>query len=362
MYLYRTTNGFGNVAWSVLGEPAVVPVVFTPAEKQSVQDLMDREIHNENALTDKVFFGRHASRRGAELNLSERREWIQVRDQLVRVMLSGVTKAFKSRPCCLLGPSPAPFLDPTNLGQHKTATETLGILYTGRAGFIDLGHLRETCDVTEFVWTRLQGAGGATGTVIPTFHGEAKITKAVPRTRFVGIAQAIANDDALGHEIETYDKHIIGNHHSSFSPEDLCSNFLGTLVARLAISTGGVFSRKVDAALAKVLKDLRVQTVVETQKAFDKIKNKWVNFIDSSSPFNDDYLRRRNFSRKPFKAGHKSDASTPSWVLTSLADAETFYEYKHTKNKTILKTDFPAEILRIRVDAKARYGNDFDKP
>jgi hypothetical protein len=364
MYLYKTTNALGGASWRPLGEPPAVAAVFTPAERLSVQNLMDAEVHNENALTDKVFFGRHPSRKGAALAMSERVEWIQIRDQLVRVMLSGVSKAINFRPCCLLGPNPAPFLDPTNLGQHKTPTEKLGILYTGRGGFVDLGHLRETCDLTEFVWTRLQGAGGAVGTVIPTIHGAATIKKEVPRTRFVGIAQAIANDDALGHEVVSYDKHTLGNHHSAFSPEDLCSNFLGTLVARMAISTGGIFSRKVDVALTKVLKDLGVQTAAESQKAFDKIKTKWVNFIDSQSFLNDDYLRRRNFTRNPFKAGHPSDAATPGWVLTSLADAETFYDYKHTLGVVtpILKTDFPAKIALIRVDAKARYGNDFDKP
>jgi hypothetical protein len=361
MYLYRTTDTLGNSAWSVLGEPAVA-AVFTPAEKQSVQDLMDNEVHNENALTDKVFFGRHPSRKGAQLNFSEKADWIQIRDQLIRMMLSGVTKAFVGRPCCMLGPAPTPFVDPKNLGVHKQPTEALGLVYTGGAGFIDLGHLRETCDITEFVWTRLQGAGGTTATVIPTMQGEATIIKTVPRERFADVAQAIANDDALGHEIWTYDKHSPGGHNSSFSPEDLCSNFVGTVVARLALGQGGTFSRKVDISLARVLRDLGAQTLVESQKAFDKVKTKWVNFVDSFSFVKDDYLRRRNFTRRPFKAGHKSDASTPPWVLRSLGDVGTFYDYKNTLVKQIRKSDFATEIQRIRLDAQARYGNDFDKP
>lgn len=359
MYLHTSSSNLGSLGWNPLGQA----LTFTVAERQAVQDLIDQEVHNENALTDIVFFRRHPRRRGAELPPSEKREWIAIRDQLVRPMLATVPLKIPSRLCCLFGPSPSPFVDPSKIGTHKdSATEALGIVYTGRAGFIDLGHLRETCDITEFVWTRLQGSGGSP-TVIPTFQGEATITNPVPRDRWLTVAQAIANDDALGHEIATYDKHILpGLHNSAFSPEDLCSNFVGTVVARLAIGEGGVFPRKVDTKLAKVLRALLAQTPAETQKAFDKVKTKWVNFVNSDSWKKDDYLKRRNFTRRPFKVGHRSDAKTPSWVLAGFGDAETFYTYKNTAARTILKTDFASEIQRIRADAKIRYGNDFDKP
>ncbi len=75
-----------------------------------------------------------------------------------------------------------------------------------------------------------------------------------------------------------------------------------------------------------------------------------------------DYLKRRNFTRRPFKVGHPNDARTPSWVLAGFGDAETFYSYTHTLGTTIPKTSFPAEIARIRADAATRYGANFDKP
>lgn len=334
---------------------------FLPVEQQVVQNLLDQEIHNENALTDKIFFQRHPQLKGAELPSSERKKWIAIRDQLIRPMLVAVPQKIPSRPCCMFGPFPAKFVDPSKLDAHKSPSEALGIVYTGRAGFIDLGHLRETCDITEFVWTRLQGSGGAPS-VIPTVQGEATIIKPVPRNRWLSVAQAIANDDAIGHEIATYNMHFPGGHNSAFSPEDLCSNFIGTVVARLAIGEGGIFSNKVDTKLAMLLKKLLAQPLAETEKAFNKVKNKWVNFVDSQSFLQDDYLRRRNFTRRPFKVGHPSDAKTPDWVLASFGDAETFYSYKHTLGKTIPKTSFVAEIQQIRTDAKARYGNNFDQP
>lgn len=368
MYIYGSNSAVGARPWHPLGEPSPPPPVFSAAERQAVQDLLDKDVHNENALTDTVFFRRRPRRRhplrgGAALYSSEKREWITIRDHLVRPMLAAVPRNIPFRPCCMFGPFPAKFVDPSKLGAHKDpATEARGIVYTGRAGFIDLGHLRETCDITEFVWTRLQGSGGSP-TVIPTFQGEATITKPVPPNRWVAVAQAIANDDALGHEIATYDEHAFpGMHNSAFSPEDLCSNFVGTVVAHLAIGEGGSFPGKVDAKLATVLKALLAQTPAETEKAFNKVKNKWVSFVNSDSWKKDDYLRRRNFTRRPFKAGHPSDAKTPSWVLAGFGNAETFYTYKNTAVRTIPKTSFAAEIQRIRADAKARYGNDFDQP
>ena len=111
---------------------------------------------------------------------------------------------------------------------------------------MDLGHLRETCDLTEFVWMRLQGFAGLP-TVIPTIQGEATIVRQVPPNRWLTVAQAIAFDDALGHEIMTYDLQGPGMHNSAFSPEDLCSNFVGTVVARMAIGIRGVFRATVTA-------------------------------------------------------------------------------------------------------------------
>jgi hypothetical protein len=133
-------------------------------------------------------------------------------------------------------------------------------------------------------------------------------------------------------------------------------------VARLAIGEGGVFPRKVDGKLAAVLKGLLAQSPAETMNAFNKVKKRWVKFVDSDSWTKDDYLQRRNFTRRPFKVGHPSDAKTPTWLLAGFGDAGTFYTYKHTLIKTIPKTDFATEIQRIRAHAKATYGNDFDKP
>jgi hypothetical protein len=268
------------------------------------------------------------------------------------------------RPCCIFAPE-APtgnnIADPRNLGKHRDASEAWGIVYSGRAGFIDLGHLREECDLTEFIWIKLQGAGGAP-TTIPTIQGEAKIIRQIPRYRWLLVAQAIAFDDGFGHEIFSYDIKSPGGHNSAFSPEDLCSNFLGTIVARRAISHGGPFAARVTVELNRILKHLQVQSPIETRKAFDLVNSRWVDFIGPWSVLRTDYLKRRNFTRIPFKAGHSSDAKTPPWLWATFGDATRFYTYSHTLGKTIPKSNFTSEIRQIRANAKILYGDKFDKP
>ncbi len=348
-----------------LGQPGS-GVVAPPDPSAAIQSLIDQGIRNENVITNRVFVSRHPALKGQALTpgTALAREWVAIRG-LVRPSLAAVPRNIPSRPCCILAPEiplASNIATPGSLGDHRGASEVNGIVYTGRAGFVDLGHLREECDLTEFVWTRLQGASGAP-TTIPTVQGEAKILRQVPREHWVLVAAAIAFDDGLGHEIFTYDlKGSPGGHNSAFSPDDLCSNLLGTLVARRAIGRGGPFTVNVTAEIDRLLKDLGAQTPAETRKAFDLINGRWIDFTGPSSVLNNAYLKRRNFRSVPFKAGHPSDAATPAWLRRVPSDMEKFYDYSHTLGKTIAKANWPAEIARIRADAKSIYGDDFDKP
>ncbi len=194
-------------------------------------------------------------------------------------------------------------------------------------------------------------------------NGEAKIIRKVSPDKWLAVAQAIAFDDGLAHEIDTYDSKSLNQglqHISSFSPEDLCSDFVGTIVARRAIGKGGPFAAQVTKELSLVLKALGVQTPAETLKAFNLVNNRWFKFEGPGTEVKVDYLRRRNFERTPFKAGHPSDFATPSWVVAPFGDAASFYTFQ--SNAGTKKVDFNDRIQQIRADAKTLYGNDFDKP
>jgi hypothetical protein len=265
------------------------------------------------------------------------------------------------RPCCMLGASD--LTDTSNLGTHS---DSGALVYTGQAGFVDLGHVRDVVDLTAFVYQEIHRARGAVGTAITTTEGAARLTSPVPSAEWLEVARSISYDDALAHEIVTYpvgagpcgfSPTTAGGHNSSFSPEDLCSNFLGTVVAARALSAGGTFSTAVDAEVLSLLTTLGAQPLAEARVAFGLISRRWVDV--TVSIFNNCYLRRRNFTHNPWKTGHRSDAPTPAFVTAPFTFTAT-YDYRSRSGFT--GADFAARIAAIRADAAARYGPDYDKP
>ena len=265
------------------------------------------------------------------------------------------------RPCCMLAGFSGNILDPANLGTHGSASEKNGLVYTGGAGFFDLGHVRDVVDMTKLALDQIT-AGSGYPQSIKTFHGSAAMCTNADPANWVAIAKAIAFDDAFGHEIITYTSMTPGGHNSSFSPEDLVSNFLGTVIAERAIKAGGTFNTAVTTAIDAVLALLTPQTPAESTKAFNRVNGRWIDFTNIFSLRNDDYLKRRNFTRTPFKTGHPSDTATPAFVVASIGGGEKFYSYTHSLGRTIPKATFPAEVSAIKADAAVRYRANFDKP
>lgn len=251
-------------------------------------------------------------------------------------------------------------LEPTALGSH---TDIGGILYTGKAGFVDLGHVRDIADLTGFVYQQIHGASGARGTSITTIEGTAQLTRALAQSEWLEVARSIAFDDALAHEISSWSNgrcgDIIprpGGHNSSFSPEDLPSNFLGTLVADRALRAGGTFATEVERQISILLTSLDVQSKAETQRAFDIINGDWVD--RSLTVVSNCFLRRRNFSATPKKAGHPRDAATPAFVTAPFSVSSPLpYTYQNASGFT--RADFPAKIAAIQSEAQTLYGPRF---
>lgn len=264
------------------------------------------------------------------------------------------------RPCCAL--TPLFLIGSGGVGKHSDAAPN--IVYTGRAGFVDFGHLWDTCDVTAFAYQEIHRAGGAKGAKINTGEGEATLTSTVPPREWMEVARSIAYDDALAHEIATYPDgagacnfQLFNQHISSFSPEDLCSNYLGTVVAERAILAGGPFVPEAERQAAALLASLDAQSAAETQAAFAMIQKRWVDV--SLSINNTCFLKRRNFLSVPWQTGHKSDKLTPSFVVEQFRFGAT-YDYKHVLGPT--RATFNADIAAIKAAARKQYGPDFATP
>jgi Protein of unknown function (DUF4056) len=278
-----------------------------------------------------------------------------------------------TRTCCVL--APYFIIDPSSLGTHRSASERNGIIYTGGAGFIDTSHVRHCCDDTKRVYDQLAASKGSPAQV-STSHGVATIKATVPATMWPQVARAISYSDSVGYEIESYWSNSAGGHNSAFSPEDLCSNYLGTYIAESAINIpvvgpGANFNASVTATLNGLLTVLKAQPTAETQNAFNVIMNCWMSPNPAYSTLSIDAwghmtLKRRNFSilpMVPWKVGHPSDFPTPSWLTRGLGTASSYYAYTFTACKTPLpETNFGTEISKIRQNAATRYPNKYDQP
>jgi hypothetical protein len=260
-----------------------------------------------------------------------------------------------SRPCCML--AGLSLAGHNTVGGHGAGQP--GIVYTGRAGFVDFGHLWEVADITAFAYQQIHAASGASGTTVSAAEGTATLTSAAPPADWLTLARCIAFDDAMGHEIATYTVMSPGGHNSSFSPEDLCSNFLGTEVAARALTVGGTFVTEAETQARLLLASLDAQTEAETRASFARIATRWVDNTLVGTVVRDGYLRRRNFTRDPWKTGHRSDAATPAFVVAPLGVATT-YTYAHPNGFS--RVDFSTRIAAIKADAATRYGAGSDRP
>ena len=273
------------------------------------------------------------------------------------------------RDCCLLDVKS--LKDTTTMGRYTTpggpASGVPGTVYTARAGFVDLGHLLTFADVTAFVYQQIYAKKGAAGTIVTTAYGTAELTAAVADNLWLEQARKIAYDDSIAYEIETTkgaSSFIPGHLNSAFSPEDLCSNYLGTVVTAKALYSPTTkagytlsWANRVDGVLVELLQFLGVRSVVEASEAFVLKNNVWIAWTNEASGLSPYYLKRRNFTNTPWLAGHPSDQ--PGWAPTPFASTPA-YTYTHRSGFT--KDHFEREINTFRAWAQATFGPDYDKP
>jgi len=191
--------------------------------------------------------------------------------------------------------------DLDGLGNYKYrggSGDSVGYMYCSKFGLVDLGHLKESVDRTfylEFVvrGSLLKGSKEFSFKMVePPYYfvevvypagwdsmnpsEKSKILKEVSSD----LAAYLAYTSTIWHEIITWYGHsttLVSEKTSSFSPEDLPSDFLGAQIASRVLKNTGVsnFEKEVNKFLYQELKLLGVQEKKVVKSAVSRIKGKW---------------------------------------------------------------------------------------
>ncbi|CNK08741.1 Uncharacterised protein [Yersinia aldovae] len=237
-----------------------------------------------------------------------------------------VTKKLSSpdglRPCCAFGYNlsvqvlgvPVPFyhldnvVEADSLGEHHYndtllgATKNLlgvssehdGIIYSAHGGFIDIAHVRDSADMTFFLFSHIvPHLGQAQNIALSEELAQRRIAlfafippqnEAEHYSLSAYLAGYLAYQVAAWHEIAQWYgfESVVGFSEgiSAFSPEDLYSNLLGTRLAISLILTGHAgsvmqFNVAMDEILPQALHQLGAVSADETRFQFDMLDGNW---------------------------------------------------------------------------------------
>ena len=197
--------------------------------------------------------------------------------------------------------SKTPFPDPNKLGNHsycRNSSEKIGVVYTCKAGHIDIGHVRKMADWTGFLAARTleQIEKGNTEFSFKLYEPSVYyVTLTYPenwdkcsenekeniaRDVSIRLGVYLAYNAGTWHEILTWfdykPKMLLSDFESAFAWEDMYSNLLGILLAEKALrNQKSDFSSSITLYLDEALKELEVQPRETALLATNKVKGKW---------------------------------------------------------------------------------------
>jgi len=200
-------------------------------------------------------------------------------------------------------PPPGPrFYEPHELGEHSyrfSPFERNGIVYTCKAGHIDITHLRWNADYTRYLVKKTRKTLMKKGKEF-TFRLSLELSlhkvkfsypeywddlthkekKEIAEVIAFEVGPYLAFNATLWHEILTwFGVHFIGvepEFNSSFSWEDVYSNLLGTKLAVEALkNTKHGYNKAMTLAIDRRLEELGVQPKSTAIAAVEKMRGKW---------------------------------------------------------------------------------------
>ncbi len=309
-------------------------------------------------------------------------------------------------------PTGMPFPEPDKIGSHrfvKSSREKNGMVYTCRAGFIDIGHVREAADRAAYVQSEcyrniMENQKHFSYQVIEPSHYHVTLTypddwsmwdnddqKEIAREVSIQMGQSFAHTSLIWHEMLTWfgfsSMGIFPENISSFSWEDPYSDLLGTQLAAQAMRDNQKrFDDAMTELIGQTLETLEVQPAAVARRAAKRVGGEWFTggfyfFVD---------MKKRNFD-----VGLDDGQVTP-WLVPGICpDAEPLpclkpnleiltehgfevtleirpIETEKAKIYRILKLDgnqtiqpavhFPVLLEAIIKQAVETYGPDVQKP
>jgi hypothetical protein len=230
------------------------------------------------------------------------------------------------------------FLGPEQLGTHgyrRNWSEKNGIVYTCKAGHIDIAHLRKVADWTAFLAAKsfrqikknktefsFKLKEGSLYFVRLTYPENWKDLSRKDKEHIgyeisVGLGQYFAYVASVWHEILTWFGYkatgIYSEFPSAFSWEDVLSNLLGTYIGALALrDTEHSFNEAVTLALERELEKLDVQPGEVARRAAESVRGLW---------FSDDFIFFVGMKKRNFDIGLDDGFVTP-WIVSSICECE----------------------------------------
>jgi hypothetical protein len=250
---------------------------------------------------------------------------------------------FNHEPRIRIGAYPSPtlvthFLDPNHLGSHRyefSLSEKNGIVYTCKAGHLDIYHVREAADWTaflaaitfkhlikndaEFSFKLKEGSICFVKLTYPQVWEQLppKNKERIVYNVSIGLGQYFAYAAGTWHEIVTWygykSRGIYPEFPSAFSWEDNFSNLLGSYIGVLGLQdTEHAYDEAVTLALNKELENLGVQPHEVARQAAESVKGLW--FSGKLPGLLD--MKKRNFD-----IGVDDGFVTP-WIVPDICECE----------------------------------------
>jgi Protein of unknown function (DUF4056) len=304
--------------------------------------------------------------------------------------------------------------DPSDLGEHhyelaepNDSEADQGVIYACNAGFLDIGHIRDTIDLAYYMQRRLERA-------ILAHHTQVELPTNVPSTLLLtldyadfwrGLAgrdeariahelsivmsQRLAYLAGIWHEAVTWMGYrstgVFAEDRSAFTYEDIMSHMIGVMIAaRVLRDTGDDYDQAATLALRQAIDGLGPVSPEIANKAIGLVEGKWWKDGNSLKRYLDVGLDDETI--EPWLVPNLEGCDvkrSPSYSLPSMAsvsgrDYSGFYtvaieprgivaswlgqRFGYPPEELDVKVDLPRIMSRIRAEMAVTMGPDLDNP